>query len=104
MAETEHDFELIYQRELIKSGITDHKFFKSFLLEIVSAKEEEYKASLTNEEKEKDAKTLELFYKFKNWINKREKKVNDSKLNIEEREQAAMSKISFGYRKTDPQI
>lgn len=104
MAETEQDFELIYQRELTKSGITDHKFFKSFLLEIVSAKEEEYKASLTNEEKEKDAKTLELFYKFKNWINKREKKVNDSKLNIEEREQAAMSKISFGYRKTDPQI
>jgi len=73
IAETEKDFEIIYKKELEKSGSTDEAFFKSHLLEIVTLKEQEYRQALSNKEKETQAQTLELFYRFKRWLNTMQK-------------------------------
>ena len=66
LAETKHDIASIYEREKLKSGIRDERFFRTFLLELVIEKEKEYKSKINY--KERDPKTLELFYVFKTWL------------------------------------
>ena len=66
VAETQGDFDFIYERERTKSGVKDESFFHKHLIELVCQKENEYKSKIGY--KDWDATTLELFYQFKKWL------------------------------------